>query len=436
MQIIIHRGTKEIGGTCVELKANNSHIIVDLGIPLVSNRKGQPFDSKALDGKSVKQLLNLGILPAVTGLYAGDDPRVDAVLISHSHLDHYGLLRYVHPDIPIYLSEGARELIGVSDIFTPHRTGELNVRIVSNGKKVKVAGFEITAFLVDHSAFDALAFLIESDGARVFYSGDFRGHGRKSTLFVKMVESPPRDIDCLLMEGSMLGRGEQTYKDEIAVERGIKDVLEGKRNIAFLFASSQNIDRLVSAYKACRKTGSTFVIDLYTAFILHRLGANTKSLPQFNWPNVRVKFFKFHADKIAETEHEKLLYLFNQRKIEMEEINRTKEKVFMILRDNSLFPRVIGHIHPSKGAVIVYSMWEGYLSDKFREYCRKKSIAIKQIHTSGHATLQDLKAFAGAVKPNTLIPIHTFEPRQYPSLFKNVKIMEDGEVFDLNGDID
>lgn len=431
MNIVIHRGTKEIGGTCVELKTNNTRIIVDLGIPLVSARKDQPFDSKVLEGKSVKQLLGSGVLPAVTGLYAGDDPRVDAVLISHSHLDHYGLLRYVHPDIPIYLSEGARELIKVSDIFTPHRTGNLNVRIVSNGKKVKIGDFGITPFLVDHSAFDALAFLIEDDKARLFYSGDFRGHGRKSALFTRMVESPPRDIACLLMEGSMLGRGEQAYKDEIAVERGIKDVLESKSNIAFLFASSQNIDRLVSAYKACRKTGTTFVIDLYTAFILHRLGAKTKSLPQFNWPNVRVKFFKFHADKIAEAGHEKLLYLFNKQKIEMEEIDRTKEKVLMILRDNSLFPRVVGHIRPIKGAQIIYSMWDGYLTDKFQGYCREKGIAIKQIHTSGHAILKDLKAFAKSLNPTFLVPIHTFHSEQYGEMFDSVKVLEDGELWEV-----
>jgi len=431
MQLLIHRGTKEIGGTCVELTTNKSRIIVDLGIPLVSDRKDQPFDSKVLEGKSVKQLLNLGVLPAVTGLYAGDDPGVDAVYISHSHLDHYGLLRYVHPDIPIFLSEGARELIGVSDTFTPHRTGKLNARIVGNGKKIKVAGFEITAFLVDHSAFDALALLIEADGSRVFYSGDFRGHGRKSALFRMMVDAPPKNIDCLLMEGSMLGRGEQTYKDEIAVEKGIKEVLDSKSNIAFLFASSQNIDRLVSAYKACRKTGTTFVIDLYTAFILHRLGASTKSLPQFNWPNVRVKFFKFHADKIAEAGHEKLLYLFNQQKIELEEINRTKEKVLMILRDNSLFPRVVGHIHPIKGAQIIYSMWDGYLTDKFQGYCREKGIELKHIHTSGHAIPKDLKAFAKSLNPKVLVPIHTFHSEQYEEMFDNVKVLEDGELWEV-----
>lgn len=431
MKIIIHRGTKEIGGTCVELIARNSRIVVDLGIPLVSGKEGQPFDSKALEGKTAKQLLNLGILPAVAGLYAVDKPGVDAVFISHSHLDHYGLLRYVHPDIPIYLSAGAKELIGISDIFTPNRTGNLNARVVNNGQKVTAGDFTVTPFLVDHSAFDALAFLIQDDESKVFYSGDFRGHGRKSALFTRMIESPPRGVDCLFMEGSMLGRGDQEYKDEVAVEKGIKDILETKRNIAFLFVSSQNIDRLVSAYKACRKTGSTFVIDLYTAFILHKLGAKTKSLPQFDWPNVRVKFFKFHADKIAEAGQEKLLYLFNRSKIEMEEINRTKEKVLMILRDNSLFPRVVRHISPVKGAVIVYSMWEGYLTDKFRAYCRENGITIKQVHTSGHAVPKHLVAFAKAVNPKTLVPIHTFHADRYNEMFENVRVLDDGQMWEV-----
>ena len=115
----------------------------------------------------------------------------------------------------------------------------------------------------------------------------------------------------------------------------------------------------------------------------------------------------------------------------MAEINQSKDKILMILRDNSLFPKVVRYIQPIKGATIVYSMWEGYLTDKFRDYCKDKGIEIKQIHTSGHAILKDLKAFAGALKPKKLIPVHTFEPEQYPSLFKNVRVLNDREAFEL-----
>jgi ribonuclease J len=34
-----------------------------------------------------------------------------------------------------------------------------------------------------HSAYDAYSLLIGADGQRLFYSADFRGHGRKAALF-------------------------------------------------------------------------------------------------------------------------------------------------------------------------------------------------------------------------------------------------------------
>lgn len=432
MELIIHRGTQEIGGSCVELKTNSTRILIDFGLPLVSAQKDQPFDSKILERKSVKELKELGILPSVNGLYRNEEKEVDAIFISHSHMDHYGLLSYVNPEIPIYMSQGAKELIEISNIFTPNKSGVLNIKIFSESNKTKIGDFEITARLVDHSAFDARAFLIEAGEKRIFYSGDFRGHGRKRLLFQRIINNPPAKIDCLLMEGSMLGRGEQAYTDEEAVQKGIEDVLSNKSNISFLFVSSQNIDRIVSAYKACRKTNSILVIDIYTAYILYRLSKITKHLPQFDWRNVRVKFFKYHADKLAEAGFEKLLYIFNSRKIEMPEIDAKKKDILMLLRDNSLFPKVVGHIHDIQGAVIIYSMWEGYLTDKFKDYCRKLGIEIKQIHTSGHAIVKDLQVFAGALKPKVLIPIHSFETKRYPKLFKNVIMLNDGEVFDLD----
>lgn len=158
MQLIIHRGTKEIGGSCVELKTNTNCILIDFGLPLVSSQKDQPFDSKILEGKSVEELKKLGILPNIEGLYRNEKKGVDAILISHSHMDHYGLLKYVNPEIPIYMSEGAKELVEISNIFTPNKTGDLSINIFPKAGKTKIGNFEITARLVDHSAFDARAF--------------------------------------------------------------------------------------------------------------------------------------------------------------------------------------------------------------------------------------------------------------------------------------
>ena len=34
MQIVIHRGTHEIGGSCVEIRTRQTKILLDLGLPL------------------------------------------------------------------------------------------------------------------------------------------------------------------------------------------------------------------------------------------------------------------------------------------------------------------------------------------------------------------------------------------------------------------
>jgi ribonuclease J len=34
MQVSIHRGTKEIGGSCVEVISSGKRLIIDLGLPL------------------------------------------------------------------------------------------------------------------------------------------------------------------------------------------------------------------------------------------------------------------------------------------------------------------------------------------------------------------------------------------------------------------
>ncbi len=430
MKLIIHRGTKEIGGSCVELSTEKSRILIDFGIPLTNDNK-ESFDSKIITNKSLEQLKALKILPDISGLYRNEKMAIDCILISHSHLDHYGLLRFVHPDIPIYMSEGAKNLIEISDIFIPCKIGKINSKIIDKGEKVKVGDFTIMGYLVDHSAFEALAFLISAEGKKLFYSGDFRAHGRKSSLFKKILRNPPKGIDYLLMEGTMLGRGNQKYNDETAIEAAFVEKLKIKSNIAFLFVSSQNIDRIVSAYRACLRTDTVFIIDIYTAFILYRLSNVSKRLPQFNRRNIRVKYFKCHADKLVEAGYKDLLYKFNKQKIELPEIKANKNRILMLMRDNSLFRVIVKKIANVKGAIVIYSMWEGYLNDKLKDFCGQKGISIEQIHTSGHATVKDLKDFANALNPMTLIPIHTLDAQKYPSLFKNVKILNDGEALNL-----
>ncbi len=428
MLLTIHRGANEIGGSCVEIQSGDSRILIDFGMPLVDKNR-ERFDSASIAGKSIEELKKEKTLPDIKGLYKDEQPQIDAILISHSHLDHYGLLDFANDKIPVYISRGAKELVEATNIFIDKNIRLSNTQIIKHLTPVHIKDFKITPYLVDHSAPDAFAFLIEAEEKRVFYSGDFRGHGRKRGLFERFVEEPLKDIDCLLMEGSMLGRTEMLYKDEEEIEARIEKILKEQNNITFLFSSSQNIDRLVSAYKACLHANKTFVIDIYTAFILQKLGEVSKKIPQFNWEKIRVKFFKYHADKLAGAGYKELLYIYNRRKIEMDELNENKKNILMLARDNSIFPLIIKNIGDPEGSKIIYSMWNGYLTEEFEKFCGERKIEIEHVHTSGHAILNDLRRFAKALSPKCLVPIHTFEAARYSEYFDNVKIANDGESF-------
>jgi ribonuclease J len=109
MLLTVHRGTHEIGGSCVELATGDTRLILDAGLPLVTATR-ERFDARALRGKSRAELRASGILPPVRGLFSSDGAPPAALLFSHVHLDHTGLLPYIQPEVPVVLSKGTSKL--------------------------------------------------------------------------------------------------------------------------------------------------------------------------------------------------------------------------------------------------------------------------------------------------------------------------------------
>ena len=61
MNFKIHRGTQEIGGSCVEVWTDTTRIVVDIGMPLVVS-DGQGFDFKQYKNLTTKELVEQKIL--------------------------------------------------------------------------------------------------------------------------------------------------------------------------------------------------------------------------------------------------------------------------------------------------------------------------------------------------------------------------------------
>ncbi|MDM7998848.1 MAG: MBL fold metallo-hydrolase [Dehalococcoidia bacterium] len=429
MKLKIHRGTHEIGGSCVELGTDSgkTRIVIDIGMPLVTP-EGSTFEWREYKGQSTKQLLEQKVLPQVDGLYPCQSASVSALLVSHAHQDHYGFLRFLHPDIPVYMSGGTRGIVEVSNLFLDTRVNLGQVQSFTMWQQFQIGEFTITPYLMDHSAPDAAAFLIEADGKRVFYTGDFRGHGRKGILLKRLLADPIPNVDCLIMEGSMIGREEGIYSDEGAVERAIAKILANQCSYTFVFCSSQNLDRLVSIYRAVKRHRKILVVDLYTALVLDKLHSLSDNIPQFDWRGIRVLYGYAHARKIAEYD-KGLLYRYRGSKINWDDIKSQPQDMVILARDNRYLRNpMLRKLQPSTGAKAIYSMWHGYLErTDLQKVLEVHHVEFVEIHTSGHAYVSSLKELALALRPRVMYPIHTFQPEEFGRLFANVVQIQDGE---------
>jgi len=54
---------------------------------------------------------------------------------------------------------------------------------------------------------------------------------------------------------------------------------------------------------------------------------------------------------------------------------------------------------------------------KMMRFIKKKNMKFCQVHTSGHAEIDTLKKVVKKLKPEEIIPIHTFHPDKYGSSF-------------------
>ena len=431
MQITIHRGTHEIGGNCVEIATNNSRIILDVGMPLFKSN-GEPHDTGSLKKKSKQQLLETGILPKIPGLFI-DGQKLDAILLSHAHEDHTGLLRYSRPEIPIYTSKGTSKMMkaGAKFALQPVLPRERH-REIRSGTPVRIGDFTVTAYSVDHSIYGAQAFLIETGKNKILYSGDLRMHGRKPGMHRSLIEAvSAQNIDVLLMEGTHIGHPGHKGANEYQLEEEITGLIKSAPGIALISLSPQHIDRLVGFLRATKKAGRIFVADAYCAYVMDLIASETSIPKPASTEWVKVFFPKFFLESYERKQMKAFFSSMSPARIEMEEIRSDPSKYVMIFRPN-MADSDFGGTLPNR-ARCLYSRWTGYLEQPEWKSTKAKLDEVGgdliEVHTSGHIYADDIIDFVGQINAKAVIPIHTFEAERFANVIPNVKRLNDAESF-------
>ena len=399
MEINIIRGQNQIGGSIIEISSKSTKIILDIG----SN----------LEDKEI-------VVPEIDGLFKGK-AKYDGVLISHYHSDHVGLATRILPEIQIYMGEKSYEIYKVSNEYMGKEYLK-EPKIFKAEEEFFIGDIKITPYLCDHSAFDSYMFLLDCEGKRMLYTGDFRSNGRKS--FEPLLRKLPK-VDLLITEGTNLSNnkiGKINLTEKELEKKGI-ELLEGNDKPVFVLMAATNIDRIVTFYKIANATKRLFLLDTYAGQITATIGGNIPNSGTFS--NVRMFLTNQNKYKILEN--------YQKNKIGRKGIVNSN---FMMCVRNSMKQYLENYPEgfSFEGCTMFYSMWEGYKKQEnikeFLEFMEEKGVKIISLHTSGHADEKDFDKLIKKVEPKIIIPVHT-ENSEWFKRYENCEVICDKNIIKI-----
>ncbi|MCA6214505.1 ribonuclease J [Thermococcus bergensis] len=340
MKITVFDGADTIGGTKIHVEEGENGLFLDFGMNFAKYSQYYEEFISERTARGIYDLWRLGMIPKLN-IYRKDlipedlfrevgrfpRPKVDAILISHAHLDHVGNVALLDKNIPIvgspttisiikalndtaaggshfgmespyykvrvrkdeegYVLEAdrkshyfSRDVILTEDSqdlsdFLFYRPGQESPRakkiLPGDVKTVNEEdlGFEIKPFNVDHSIYGATAYIIEGE-ISLAYTGDFRLHGKNGDKTRKFIKEA-KNVSILITEGTRVGREEHENVSEEEVYKNALKIAEEAKGLVVADFSARNFERLENFKEIAEKTGRELVITAKDAYFLHAL---------------------------------------------------------------------------------------------------------------------------------------------------------------------
>jgi ribonuclease J len=370
-------------------------------------------------------------MPAIPGI-AGGDPSLLGVVISHLHGDHCGLVPYAAPGLPMAMGPVAARILREAEFFTRRLPLPEPRWPLLDRQPFEIGPFKITPYLMEHSAIDAFGLMVEADGRRLLYTGDFRAHGNDRRPFERLLADPPQDVHALMMEGTQIGDGRSGGgQSEEDLRRTLARRFKEWPELVLVAWSSQNLDRLRTVHEAAREAGRVLAVDLYTAELARAAKVSEGPVP--GSPGLEVYCRLRERIRVKEAREFHRTESVYPIRVFPEDITPRASTLVLMLRPSMVSELERGGALP--GALAIWSMWRGYLEAtserRMSAVLDRHGVPLEVHHVSGHAYVPDLRSLVGALRPERLIPIHTERPDRYSALFPQAEVKRDGEWWEV-----
>ncbi len=424
--ITFYGGVNEVGGNKILLRNKDTAVFFDFGMSFTLRK--QYYSPPLLSPKSEKSLQELGILPKLEGVYRFDEkaPAVNAVFISHGHMDHSAYLSFVKREIPVYCGETTKIILtALGEIRRADL--EFNVEGIDfhtfrTGDTVKVDGLEVKPIHVDHSVPGAYGFIIHTSKGSVVYTGDFRDHGAKDEMTREFVEqAKAADPVAVICEATNMTS--VSVSSEREVEAKLNHVVSQTEGLVLAEFAYTDVDRLNSFYRTALKNNRCLAVSLRQAYLIEALSSDRRlRIPRLSDEGILI--FRKSKERLYSWERQ-ILERYPDKIVDAEQVSKRQQSIILTMPLYDLEQLV--EIQPTPGSCYIFSSSEPFNEEMEIDFERLvnwlKHYGLPQyhVHVSGHITPLRLKACLKEIGAKKVFPVHTENAELFAKFMRDLK---------------
>ncbi len=323
-----------------------------------------------------------------------------ALVITHSHEDHYGAVLDLWSDfdLPVYCTAFTEAMIRAKRAAN-EITADVDIKTMRDGVPFEIGPFLVEPVQMAHSIPESSSLHIETELGRVLHTGDWR-------LDDRPILGPPSNGDRFVEIGGRTGGlalvcdSTNVLKDgksasESEIEANITEIVAKAPHRVAVTTFASNLGRVVAIARAARAAGREVVL---AGRALHRVVTIGRELGLLDGIPA------FHdQDVFSQLPRNKVLLICTGSQGE----------------SRAAVARIAAGEHPSidldPGDMILFSSWaipgnEKAVNDIQNRFVDKGVEVITNadqlIHASGHPRRNELKQLYDWLKPEILVPVH------------------------------